>query len=115
AVRRHPHGHRLPLPAVAGLALRVHRSLTPHALPVPAPSCHGRGAEARKGRAMVWYARSRGTGVLKWCGVVSAAFLVMAAAGPAPAWTVSAGPGPAGPDGLLLGRLCPGPGARLAG
>src|SRR5262249_36078950 len=129
AVRRHPHGHRLPLPAVAGLALRVHRPLTPHALPVPAPSCHGRGAEARKGRAMVWYARSRGTAVPKWCGVVSAAFLVMAAAGPAPPRADSAGPAPQAPDGpppgragpaaqapngMLVAESCPAPGTCMA-
>jgi len=63
---------------------------------------------------MVWYARSRGTAVPKWCGVVSAAFLVMAAAGPAPAWTISAVPAAQAPNGMLVAESCPAPGTCMA-
>jgi len=63
---------------------------------------------------MVWYARSRGTAALKWCGVVSAAFLVMAAAGPAPAWTISAVPAAQAPNGMLVAESCPAPGTCMA-
>jgi hypothetical protein len=63
---------------------------------------------------MARYLRLRGAAVLKGCGLVSAAFLVMAAAGPAPAWTISAVQAAQAPNGTLVAESCPAPGTCMA-
>jgi hypothetical protein len=57
---------------------------------------------------------SRGAAVLKASGLASAAFLVMAAAAPAPAWTISAVPAAQAPNGRLVAQSCPAPGTCMA-
>src|SRR5215831_9409136 len=63
---------------------------------------------------MALYSWSRGAAVLKICGLVSAAFLVLAAAAPAPAWTVSPVQAVQAPNGTLVADSCPAPGTCMA-
>jgi len=63
---------------------------------------------------MARYLRSRGAAVLKGCGLAFAAFLVMAAAGPSPTWTISAVQAAQAPNGTLAAESCPAAGTCMA-